>query len=172
MIRDGDVVLRLWSVDDRAAVDNIVASSQFELNGWLPGLVSELLDFDEFVERVRRCASEGTGWYYAVEVDACVVGQCSIEVLGERTGEIGYWVRSDRTNERIATQAASALCRAVIAHGFARLFIHCDEGNLGSKAIARKLGFTHLDTVDLDAELPRTDVQTGREMSWMLLVEK
>lgn len=168
VIRDEGVVLRLWSAADKAVVDEIVSSSRSEFDDWLPGLVADLRDFELFVERVVRCASKGTGWYYAVEANGRVVGQCSLEIKDDGTAEIGYWIRSDRTNEGVTTQAAQVLCRAAAAQGFGPLFLHCDEGNLGSAAIAQKLGFIHLGTVDLETELPRTGVQTGREMIWIL----
>jgi RimJ/RimL family protein N-acetyltransferase len=168
VIRDEGITLRLWSAADKGAVNSIVASSRTELDGWLPGLVSNLQDFDAFVERVIRCASDEIGWYYAVEADGCVVGQCSLEVDDEGAAEVGYWIRSDRANEGITTRAVRALCRAAGAHGFEPMFIHCDEGNLASAAIAQKLGFDHLRTVDLLMELPPTGVRTGREMTWVL----
>jgi len=39
--------------------------------------------------------------------------------------------------------------------------------NVRSAAVARKAGFTHVTTVDLDRTLPRTAAQTGREMTWI-----
>jgi RimJ/RimL family protein N-acetyltransferase len=170
VIRDEGITLRLWSAADKAAVDEIVASSRSEFDDWLPGLVSDLHAFDGFVERVVRCASDGTGWYYAVEANGCVVGQCSIEVRDEGAAEVGYWIRSDRANEGITTQAARTLCRAARKNGFEPMFLHCDEGNVGSAAIALKLGFKHLGTVELDTDSPRNGLQTGREMTWRLSV--
>ena len=68
-IRDEGVVLRLWSGVDKATAEDIVTASRAELDGWLPGLASELQNFEVFVERAVRCASDQTGWYYAVEAD-------------------------------------------------------------------------------------------------------
>ena len=108
-----------------------------------------------------------------MEVDGAVVGQCSIQTREDsKEAEIGYWIRSDRANEGITTQAVRALCNAAAAHGFATLLIHCDEGNARSSALAQKLGFTHLSTVDLGPTLPRTSVQTGREMTWRLILTR
>ena len=86
----------------------------------------------------------------------------------DETAEVGYWIRSDRTNEGLATRAVRALCAAAEEGGFKTLVIHCDAGNHRSAAVARKAGFSHLGTVDLDPGLPRTDAQTGREMTWRL----
>ena len=172
VIRDSGVALRLWCASDEGDVESIVASSRSELDVWLPGLVSELCDFDSFVARVVRRADDGTGWYYAIEASGQVVGQCSLEATEGGTAEIGYWIRTDRSNEGIATRSVRALCRAAAAHGFEMLLIHCDEGNVRSAAIAEKLGFTHLSTVELDPKMPRAGVRTGREMTWRLASSK
>lgn len=167
-IRESGVVLRLWCDADEGTVESIVTSSRSELDIWLPGLVSDLSDFDSFVARVVRSADDGTGWYYAIEASGRVVGQCSLEVKEGGTAEIGYWIRTNRCNEGIATRAVRALSTAAAAHGFETLLIHCDEANVGSAAVAQKLGFIHLSTVDLDPTMPRTGVQAGREMTWRL----
>ncbi len=59
-----------------------------------------------------------------------------------RSGEIGYWVRSDETGLGIATEAA----RVVLRIGFEELNMHrivvrVARGNISSERIARKLGF-------------------------------
>lgn len=167
-IRAGDLVLRLWTTADEGTIDDIVTSSRTEFASWLPRLESDLADFETFIDHVGRSAKEGTGWYYCVEVAGAVVGQCSINARDGGTAEIGYWIRSDRTNEGRATQAIRALYGPAADHGFKTLVIHCDEGNERSAAVARKAGFTHVATVDLDPSLPRTNAQTGREMTWSL----
>ena len=169
-IRVGDLILRLWTAADEATIDDIVTSSKAELDRWLPGLESDLANFATFIERAARSVGEGTGWYYCVELDGVVVGQCSIEARDDGTAEVGYWMRSDRTNEGLATRAVGALCGPAADHGFTTLVIHCDEGNVRSAAVARKAGFRHVATVDLDLSLPRTSAQTGREMTWRLAV--
>jgi ribosomal-protein-serine acetyltransferase len=168
--RAGDLVLRLWTAADRATIDDIVASSRAEFDRWLPGMMRDLLDVEGFIEHVQRAAGQGTGWYYGVEVQGVVVGQCNINAREDETAEIGYWVRSDRTNEGIATRAVRALCGAAADHGFTSVVIRCDEGNERSAAVARKAGFMHICTLDLDPSLPRTSAQTGREMIWHLIL--
>ena len=161
----------MWTAADHDVLDDIMSSSSAELDSWLPGCRSAVADFDAYLDRVVRSADDGTGWYYGIEAAGLVVGQCTIHPNGDGTAEIGYWIRSDRANEGIATRAVRALCRAAADDGFATLLIHCDEGNVRSAAVARKAGFTHLATVDLDPSLERTDAQTGREMTWRLALE-
>ena len=168
VILAGDLVLRLWTTADRAAVYDIIAASRTEFDSWLPRLVSDIEDFDIFVDRVVRAARDGQSWSYGVEADGTIVGQCSLHVKDNDSAEIGYWIRTDRAKEGITTRAIQALCNAAVDHGFATLFIHCDEGNAASAAVARKLGFTHVSTADLDPSLPGTSIQTGREMTWTI----
>ncbi len=106
-----------------------------------------------------------------MEAKGIAVGQCSIEAKDDDAAEIGYWIRSDRANQGIATKAIRALLAAAVDHGFVMFSIHCDEGNVRSAAVAKKLGFTHVRTVDLDPTLPGTNVQTRREMTWTLSVQ-
>ncbi|MEN3273441.1 MAG: hypothetical protein V7636_2202, partial [Actinomycetota bacterium] len=134
------VVLRLWREGDQATLREILAVSKAEFGGWLPGVTSDLGDLDVFVTEVAARGEAGEGWNYAVEVDGEAVGQVSVNPLEDGSGEIGYWVRSDRTGAGIAPRAARALADAALASGFARLIIHCDEGNVRSQAVARKSG--------------------------------
>lgn len=169
---EGDgVVLRLWRDGDQATLREIVDVSATELGGWLPGVSSDLADLDVFVTQVAEHAEAGKGWNYAIEVDGEALGQVSINPIDGDDGsaEIGYWVRSDRTGEGIAPSAVRAIADAAFDAGLTRLVIHCDEGNQRSAAVARKSGFTHRGTVDLDPSLPGTPVQTWREMTWELV---
>jgi ribosomal-protein-serine acetyltransferase len=168
LIRSADLVLRLWTVADKSTIDEIVCSSRTEFDSWLPGMKSDLADLDAFLEHVERSAEQEVGWYFGIELDGAVVGQCSLNARGDGTAEIGYWIGTVRTNEGIATRAVRALSNAAADHGFETLVIHCDEGNQRSAAVARKAGFAHVDTVALDPSLPRTTAQTGREMTWRL----
>ena len=166
IIQTGDLVLRLWSPADKDTITDIAQTSQREFSGWLPGVMTDLADLDAFIAYVERAARDETGWYYAIEVAGTPVGQCSISKRDPGRAEIGYWVRTDHTNQGIATRAVRAVSEHAGQHGFHEIVIHCDEGNARSAAVARKAGFTHTGTETLDPTLPRTAVQTGREMTW------
>jgi len=168
---EGDLVLRTWTPDDESVVDDILVSSKADFANWLPSLESDIAEFGTYLERVRPCAEAGSAWYYCVEHNGVVVGQCSIEARDDGVAEIGYWTRSDRTNEGLATRAVLATSRLAADLGFERLVIHCDEGNAGSAAVARKAGFTHVQTVTLDPGRFGTPAQTGREMTWQYSVK-
>ena len=72
------------------------------------------------------------------------IGNISIWHLSRpfRSGEIGYWIRTDETGLGIATEVA----RAALEIGFEELNMHrvvlrIALGNVSSERIARKLGF-------------------------------
>ncbi len=59
-----------------------------------------------------------------------------------RSGEIGYWIRTDETGSGIATEAARALLRIGFEElNMHRLVVRVAIGNVSSERIAGKLGF-------------------------------
>jgi len=158
--------LRLWRDGDQPVLEEILHVSREAFSDWLPGVMNDLADLDAFLAQVSEAFRLGTGRYYAVEVDGEVVGQCSVNRSAPGVGEIGYWVRSDRTGAGIASRAVRTVTNAASGCGFEVLVIHCDAGNERSAAVASKSGFVHVGTVELDPNLRRTRAQTGREMTW------
>ena len=59
----------------------------------------------------------------------------------EQAGEVGYWVRSDRTGQGIATAAARVLQVAFEELGLHRVILRVAVGNRASERVAGKLGF-------------------------------
>jgi RimJ/RimL family protein N-acetyltransferase len=85
--------------------------------------------------------------------------------LGPAVLEIGYWIGEAYINRGYATAAARALTAAALALGdVERLEIHCDEANLRSAAVPRKLGY-RLDRVE--AGEPEATAESGRSMIWV-----
>jgi RimJ/RimL family protein N-acetyltransferase len=85
--------------------------------------------------------------------------------IGPGALEIGYWVARDHTGRSLATNGAAALTGAALAlPGIERVEIHCDQANLASAAVPRKLGF-RLDRVK--AEPATTPAETGKKLVWI-----
>ena len=79
--------------------------------------------------------------------------------------EIGYWLRADATGRGIVTAAARALTDAAPAlPGVDRVEIHCDEANVRSAAVPRRLGY-RLDRIEPDHISAPGDL--GRSMIWV-----
>ena len=153
------VVLRTWRRDDGPALELILERSRQAFGDWLPGATKDLADIPAFLQHVEAAFADGTGFFYALEEGGEALGQCSLHHRAFRTGEIGYWVRTDRAGDGIASRAVNALVAAAYGEGLRELVIHCDEGNVRSAHVAANAGFIHVRTVQLDPTLPRTRAQ-------------
>ena len=81
--------------------------------------------------------------------------------------EVGYWVRTSRTRQGVATSAALAIVNAAATylHTARRILIRMDQANVASASVPRKLGF------NLHGEEDREIVSkghTGRGYIWIL----
>jgi RimJ/RimL family protein N-acetyltransferase len=161
------VVLRVWRRDDGPALELILERSRQAFGDWLPGATKDLADIPAFLDHVEAAYGDGTAFFYAIEEGGEALGQCSLHYRASSTGEIGYWVRTDRAGDGIASRAVNSLVTAAYDEGLRELVIHCDEGNVRSARVAASAGFVHLRTAQLDPTLPRTRAQTGREMTWV-----
>ena len=91
---------------------------------------------------------------FAIVDDAATgeqLGGCGLhDRIGPDGREIGYWLVADATGRGIVTAAARALTELALAmDGVTRVEIHCDEANVRSAAVARRLGY-RLDRIELD----------------------
>jgi RimJ/RimL family protein N-acetyltransferase len=113
----------------------------------MPGVTADLSDIDEFL----RVAADDEA-LKAVVVDGEVVGHCSLHRRGDGSvGEIGYWVRTDRTGRGIAIAAVTSIMAEAPAD-IMSFTIKCDPANARSISVARRAGFTL--------------AETGSEMVW------
>jgi RimJ/RimL family protein N-acetyltransferase len=128
---------------------------------------------DEGVQR-RRLEAEDRSWgrdgveasYVVVDrADGQVVGGCGIQPRPDPSCRaIGYWLRTDRTGRGLATDASATLVGAALAlPGVSRVELRCDEANVRSAAIARRLGFALVRTEPHPIDAP---AQTGTSQVW------
>jgi RimJ/RimL family protein N-acetyltransferase len=62
----------------------------------------------------------------------------------ERSGEIGYWIRSAVTGTGVATEAAARMTDVAFSElGLHRVTLRIAVGNRASERVAEKLGFVH-----------------------------
>ena len=101
-------------------------------------------DARAFVERAPESWAAGTAYNFTLFESGVACGNCSLDRVDSlsRSGEIGYWLRTDLHGHGLMTEAASA----VVDFGFSeaglhRIELHAGVGNVNSNAIARKLGF-------------------------------
>ncbi|MCB0712403.1 MAG: GNAT family N-acetyltransferase [Ignavibacteriae bacterium] len=142
------LVIRCWEPKDAPLLKEAIDVSIDHLLPWMPWAVAEPQTLEEKVELLRTFRGKfDLGQDYILGIfnrdETEVLGGTGFHLRrGDNEREIGYWVRADRANQGIITEATSALVKV----GFEvdrlhRLEIRCDPENGASEAIPRKLGF-------------------------------
>jgi RimJ/RimL family protein N-acetyltransferase len=142
------LTLRCWDPRDASLLKDAVDSSLDELRPWMPWAHDEPKPLPEKIELVRRFRGQfdlGQDFVYGIfsHDEAQVVGGTGLHTRrGDEALEIGYWIRSTRTGQGLATEAAAALTRVAFELcGVDRVEIRVDPANARSAAIPRRLGF-------------------------------
>jgi len=143
--------LRRFRPGDARPLSEAVGQSLPELSRWLPwaqGLYG-LSEARVFVRNSNRSWRRGRAFDFSVTMKdepGRVVGGVGIWYTSriQRSGEIGYWVRSDLTGIGLATEAAAALLPLGFEElGLHRLLMRIAVGNHSSRRVAEKLGFSY-----------------------------
>jgi RimJ/RimL family protein N-acetyltransferase len=141
-------VLRCWDPSDARALKEAVDSSLDDLRPWMPWAAHEPQSLEEKVALLRRFRGQfdlGQDFVYGILApdESKVVGGTGLHTRrGEGAFEIGYWIRSSRAGEGLATEATAALTKVAFeVCGVDRVEIRTDPANERSRAVPRKLGF-------------------------------
>ena len=126
------------------------STSLEELRPWLPWARSAgPATTKEFAERSEVSWAADTDYAFVVFEEDLLVGGVGLHTPRiERLGELGYWIRTDRTGRGYSTEASAA----VLAFGFDilgmyRMELRAGVENLASQRVAEKLGFTREGTL-------------------------
>jgi len=142
-------VLRPFRRRDADEMAAAVQASQMELNEWLPWahLGYSKGDAVNYIRDSVRSWREERAYDLAIrkldEPDRHI-GNISVWFVSRsfKTGEIGYWVRTDEAANGIATEvAARALQMAFEELKMHRVILRIAVGNRASERVAEKLGF-------------------------------
>jgi RimJ/RimL family protein N-acetyltransferase len=170
-MHDDGTVLRRFTLDDAPAVAAAVRESMEHLAGWMPWAndTAATIAFQRqrLGDTVRGYDDDDGSWEYAIcGPDGTIVGSCGIVVRGDGRREIGYWVHAGHVGKGHATRAARLLTD-VWRHQRAepRIEIRCDEANIASASIPRKLGYELEAIIDGPRE---ANNETGRTLMWVL----
>ena len=143
------LVVRCWDPADAPLMLAAVEASREHLRPWMPW-AHETLDLQgqiDLLRRFRGAFDRDEDYVYGIlnRAEMQVWGGSGLHTgLGEGAFEIGYWIHAGQINRGLATEMAGALTRvAVEVHHVDRIEIHCDPRNVGSAAVARKLGYAH-----------------------------
>lgn len=136
-----DLLLRPPLDDDAPAVADAVQESLAELSPWMPW-ASPDYDANSALAWVRGETGDPHR-FVMIDRGGEVVGSCGLNQLSElnRSGNLGYWVRSDRVGRGYATAATIAL--RTYGHntvGLHRIEIVMSVRNEPSRRVAEKAG--------------------------------
>ena len=169
------VVLRRYHGGELPALCEAVTASLDHLRPWMPWASVEPIELglSEYIRKSVVMFRGGEDFGYAIWDDSTslVVGGAGLHPrLGPGRIEIGYWVRNGWLRRGIATTVAGALTSAAFAiPEIEEVQIHCDEANVASAGVPRRLGFHLLRTVEDTIHAPG---EIGREMVWSVTDEQ
>lgn len=164
----------------RRDLDGLIAAisdSMDELERWLPWVHRRYgrADAMRFIRDSSAAWTEGRAYDFAIhhrDQPDHHVGNISVWPTSrrERSGEVGYWIRSSETGNGIATEAVAGVMAAAFDEmALHRVILRIAVGNVASERIAEKLGF-------VQEGLLRKEVLVGGEWLdhtlWALLEEE
>jgi RimJ/RimL family protein N-acetyltransferase len=167
----GPLLLRRMRRDDAVTIAATVGNSLDHLRPWMPWATPEAADHRSQLARVEEAGemwAMGTDYIYLIMADQgrTLAGTIGLHRrVGDGGMEIGYWIAVDHTRRGYATEAARAVTSVALAiPGVRRVEIHCDEANVASAGVPRKLGY-RLDRIE--AHEPEAPGEQGRRMIWV-----
>ena len=176
-IHTARAVLRCWHPTDAPLLKAAIDASLEHLRPWMLWARHEPETLQTKIERLRRFRGEfDLGYDFAYGIfnhpETQVLGSTGLHKrLGEGAREIGYWIHKDYINQGLATEIAAALTKvAFTIDQVARVEIHCDQQNVRSAAVPRKLGFRH--TTTLQHHPHSADDTRSGTMVWTLLAHE
>ena len=120
-----------------------VAESRAELSPWMEWLHPEysIADTEQWVTHCRKAWETDSSFGFTIVENSTsqVLGGCSIgnDRAAHRNGSIGYWIRTSRTKQGFASEAAALLAQFGFAQlGLIRIEIFVAAGNIASQRVA------------------------------------
>ena len=141
------LLLRPYQPKDAKAMAEAVNESVQELMPFMPW-AHEGYSVKEAKTWLKKCQKgwkEGTDYQFAIfsRADGAYLGGCGLNHINtlDRWCNLGYWVRTSRAKQGIATQAVALLSRFGFEQlKFNRIEILAAVGNLASQRVAAKSG--------------------------------
>ena len=165
------LVLRPWSVADAPKLKALIDANIDHLRAWMPWAMNEPSPVEVIAKRIEGFqANVRDGTDYGVGVllgDEAIGGAGLHRRNGPDTLEIGYWMSAAHTKRGYASEAAMALTRlAFTMPHVEHVQIRCDPRNAASAAVPKKLGFSHIATLEADTVTPTGEPRAT--MVWQL----
>ncbi len=146
------LMIRPYQENDTTAIADALLESADELKQWMPW--AQNINTDSIHDFELLCIrSFMAKWMLREELNMLIVDKNRAQIMGTiglksidwsvPKMEIGYWLRTSMTGKGIMTEAVNALTH----YGFKqlnakRIEIRCDEANIKSRAIPKRLNFS------------------------------
>ncbi|MBC8099644.1 MAG: GNAT family N-acetyltransferase [Armatimonadetes bacterium] len=144
---DHETELRLF--EDRHTEDlfDLTDANRVHLREWLMWAddIGSMSDSRAFIRDGLRQFADNDGFQAGIWYQGDLVGCIGLHRINwsDRNTEIGYWLAQAYTGRGIATRATAAMVDyAMNVYRLHRVIIRCAAGNLKSRAIPERLGFT------------------------------
>lgn len=153
---------------DIPAIFHTIDSQRAYLGEWLSFIdfIQEIGDIENFVGSIVDAPKEEFEYVFTVKKDKQFVGLIGFVKTDreKRQTEIGYWLAKEAQKQGIATQAVQKLCDfAFDEQLMSSIRIKCAVGNMPSKRVPQRLGFT-LEKIEKDGEMLSNGVITDLEV--------
>ncbi len=144
---DDEIELRMFEESDAETVFALVDRNREHLREWL--IWVDASDSSEVTRRFivdsRRRYENKESLSAGIWLNGELAGAIGVVAYDwqNKTMEIGYWLSSGQQGKGIMTKAVAAMIDDAFKNlGMNRVEIHCASGNLRSRAIPARLGFT------------------------------
>ncbi|EAS45976.1 YdaF [marine gamma proteobacterium HTCC2207] len=145
---NSEIELEKLNVNHSQELYDLTEANRNYLSEWLPWLdqIKTSRDTKTFIESTVKVASSGGAPNYAVLYKGAICGVVGFHEINKqhRIGSIGYWLGEVFTGKGVMTAAvAKLLTVGFVQFDLNKIEIRCAEGNLRSRAIPERLGFTY-----------------------------
>jgi ribosomal-protein-serine acetyltransferase len=143
--------LRLWEESDADELQTVVEAHRDSLSEFLPWPAAQTRETGlDFIKSSRRQIADNNGMQTAVILDGRIAGGIGVHGIDwpNRRTSIGYWLAPPAQGRGIMTAAVRAYTdHAFHGWGLERMELRAAPGNVRSRAVARRLGFTEEGTL-------------------------
>lgn len=147
-------MLRAWRRTDapllKAAIDDNLEHLRAYM-AWARKEPSSLQIIEQRIDKFDQRFRADSEWSYAIfsSGEKMLYGGAGLHRSTEKGAlEIGFWLGKGWTRQGYATEATKALLDvAMKLPGITRVQIRCDVRNTTSSAVAKRAGFSHVDTI-------------------------
>jgi len=141
------VTLRPLRMSDAEALYDAIRESVPEMSRWLPFAHENysIRETKDYLKRRPEGWKKDTDYSFAIidSRDGTIIGGCGFNGIDKENGRanLGYWVRTSRTGQGVATAATVLLAKwGFMVVKLCRIEILASVGNKSSQRVAEKVG--------------------------------